>query len=202
MTSVSVISEMHFSFLLTCLLRGMTYPASYMANLNSVSTHMPLARHDRFEYRMVNEMTVSTHMPLARHDLNATEWFLEDSMFLLTCLLRGMTEKGIFLSHSPKFLLTCLLRGMTVFFRSFVNQQRVSTHMPLARHDPQRSHILFWLSVSTHMPLARHDYIRRYVINTVRVSTHMPLARHDASWRTWALWQWTFLLTCLLRGMT
>ena len=42
----------------------------------------------------------------------------------------------------------------------------VSTHMPLARHDPKLFVSLLPLSVSTHMPLARHDIlaaIREYV---------------------------------------
>ena len=33
------------------------------------------------------------------------------------------------------FLLTCLLRGMTVVANMIGKGQHVSTHMPLARHD-------------------------------------------------------------------
>ena len=39
--------------------------------------------------------------------------------FLLTCLLRGMTDCKVRDPHIYKFLLTCLLRGMTEIF--FVN---------------------------------------------------------------------------------
>ena len=56
---------------------------------------------------------VSTHMPLARHDkdyLSLIHFFYE-------------------------FLLTCLLRGMTECRKVFCDEVNVSTHMPLARHD-------------------------------------------------------------------
>ena len=55
--------------------------------------------------------------------------------------------------------------------------------------------------VSTHMPLTRHD---RGFSNTNRlcgVSTHMPLTRHDSMNHIYFK-QDGFLLTCLLRGMT
>ena len=78
----------------------------------------------------------------------------------------------------------------------------VSTHMPLARHDPVRGilvlqkprflltcllrgmtgcrcHLFFSRAVSTHMPLARHDGCTHAGIDEMFVSTHMPLARHD-----------------------
>ena len=35
---------------------------------------------------------------------------------------------------------------------------RVSTHMPLARHDLSTFNGALAYAVSTHMPLARHDY--------------------------------------------
>ena len=55
-------------FLLTCLLRGMTQDSPPRAHMHSVSTHMPLARHDSAVYGEVQNKLVSTHMPLARHD--------------------------------------------------------------------------------------------------------------------------------------
>ena len=97
---------------------------------------MPLARHDDGIVFLLHTQIVSTHMPLARHDV-----FSEDhdagsdrfyshasceawhsvhihttslKLFLLTCLLRGMTYCKRHGFHSCKFLLTCLLRGMTV----------------------------------------------------------------------------------------
>ena len=56
---------------------------------------------------------------------------------------------------------------------------RVSTHMPLARHDPSKGSISATDGVSTHMPLARHDLEVVLVEIHLLVSTHMPLARHD-----------------------
>ena len=78
-------------FLLTCLLRGMTSTQTRRVVCISVSTHLPLARHD--------------------HALNVH--ILQRRGFLLTCLLRGMTSIGVQLVFAYSFLLTCLLRGMT-----------------------------------------------------------------------------------------
>ena len=58
------------SFLLTCLLRGMTSRWTSGLPIILVSTHMPLARHDLSAICCANSFRVSTHMPLARHDLN------------------------------------------------------------------------------------------------------------------------------------
>ena len=57
-------------------------------------------------------------------------------MFLLTCLLRGMTLQYIRSNEDMiEFLLTCLLRGMTHMLHLSIIHILVSTHMPLARHD-------------------------------------------------------------------
>ena len=56
-------------------------------------------------------------------------------VFLLTCLLRGMTANGRIYLDNAKFLLTCLLRGMTKDYSAIEHTFYVSTHMPLARHD-------------------------------------------------------------------
>ena len=56
-----------------------------------VSTHMPLARHDKVADHNALPGTVSTHMPLARHDTSAVRRGVKVRSFLLTCLLRGMT---------------------------------------------------------------------------------------------------------------
>ena len=144
-------------FLLTCLLRGMTRALRLHCQLKVVSTHMPLARHDNVFKLFSDAWFVSTHMPLARHDC-ALPIFPREPMFLLTCLLRGMT--GLLMSriyplkvsthmplarhdggpvkHTPRlrrFLLTCLLRGMTRLEAQLDLYGLVSTHMPLARHD-------------------------------------------------------------------
>ena len=110
---------------------------------------------------------VSTHMPLARHDksMERSGGYIQ---FLLTCLLRGMTlgvmDGYIFpkvSTHMPlarhdlywdllareilAFLLTCLLRGMTVIRGKNAVNIIVSTHMPLARHDKILSSVFFIL---------------------------------------------------------
>ncbi len=56
---------------------------------------------------------------------------------------------------------------------------KVSTHMPLARHDTNTLKMNIKNHVSTHMPLARHDPLHRFGWFITNVSTHMPLARHD-----------------------
>ena len=151
-------------FLLTCLLRGMTAPQTTRRLLLQISTHMPLARHDLTSYMSFIQHTISTHMPLARHDdslkvyasngfyfyshASCEAWLYTFSVdafpfiFLLTCLLRGMTSYKLIFSAFVKFLLTCLLRGMT------------NNGAPLN----------IWLCISTHMPLARHDRCYRFGI--------------------------------------
>ena len=100
-----------------------------------VSTHMPLARHDKSLAGSTSTNSVSTHMPLARHDSSCVLLLLRLTEFLLTCLLRGMTDYSITLTMSDM----------------------VSTHMPLARHDSEILAVDPSYLVSTHMPLARHD---------------------------------------------
>ena len=118
---------------------------------------MPLARHDGCLSVLVNDRGVSTHMPLARHDLGGLGRFGCGRVFLLTCLLRGMTSRTEI--HSAEIA--------------------VSTHMPLARHDKMMGDYSRYTTVSTHMPLARHDFLFFHTFLNLRVSTHMPLARHD-----------------------
>ena len=60
---------------------------------NIVSTHMPLARHDSWQIVGRHQSKVSTHMPLARHDSAAPMLVSMKCLFLLTCLLRGMTPQ-------------------------------------------------------------------------------------------------------------
>ena len=74
-------------------------------------------------------------MPLARHDLQRTSTKPCLMVFLLTCLLRGMTTIAGTDITTITFLLTCLLRGMTKYRNGINGNTYVSTHMPLARHD-------------------------------------------------------------------
>ena len=62
--------------------------------------------------------------------------------FLLTCLLRGMTDITVLAGHIYRFLLTCLLRGMTNVAENTKAETQVSTHMPLARHDKAEGFIV------------------------------------------------------------
>ena len=68
MTLLSAEPAPTIKFLLTCLLRGMTRCLAERHIVPFVSTHMPLARHDRLAGIVPAEDAVSTHMPLARHD--------------------------------------------------------------------------------------------------------------------------------------
>ena len=52
-------------------------------------------------------------MPLARHDDETLRETGHGGVFLLTCLLRGMTMCLNVRTENRRFLLTCLLRGMT-----------------------------------------------------------------------------------------
>ena len=95
MTVISCLLWPGTKFLLTCLLRGMTHLFAICCAKSFVSTHMPLARHDKRRWK---KMAVKT-------------------LFLLTCLLRGMTRNLGEPGTIPQFLLTCLLRGMTIYSR-------------------------------------------------------------------------------------
>ena len=46
---------------------------------------------------------------------------------------------------------------MTCHIQSIMTWNKVSTHMPLARHDADSAMLTEKFTVSTHMPLARHD---------------------------------------------
>ena len=84
------VSDRH-PFLLTCLLRGMTTTDFAIPYNGTVSTHMPLARHDKSRIYPGAGRMVSTHMPIARHDGWSPGSDDGRPEFLLTCLLRGMT---------------------------------------------------------------------------------------------------------------
>ena len=91
MTLTKSILSHALAFLLTCLLRGMTALSQQRSTFFTVSTHMPLARHDINGLPELHRQRVSTHMPLARHDGPRASGRLPLWRFLLTCLLRGMT---------------------------------------------------------------------------------------------------------------
>ena len=172
---------MCINFLLTCLLRGMTAPVW------------------RSRYTCLG---VSTHMPLARHDSNRFKAFttLEGFYSHASCeawRLEHFTNRDAlsFYSHaSCEAWRQDLLRSLYFF--------RVSTHMPLARHDLVASNKRsVWSSFYSHASCeawlnrllessdldgfyshasceAWHNCICNYARLDL-VSTHMPLARHD-----------------------
>ena len=76
-------------------------------------------------------------------------------------------------------LKSCLLRGMTLVERKRERRWKVSTHMPLARHDA----IIAYMA-----------YLDRFLLTC--------LLRGMTIWRRKRTWCTGFLLTCLLRGMT
>ena len=139
-------------------------------------------------------------MPLARHDLICL--FIDiHIMFLLTCLLRGMTLLPIYMIYPLMVSTHMPLARHDEEMQTQTKTILVSTHMPLARHDNSYDGMNAFLSVSTHMPLARHDAAGTKRKCVRDVSTHMPLARHDQVPYCF-LGLAMFLLTCLLRGMT
>ena len=100
------------------------------------------------------------------------------------------------------FLLTCLLRGMTKLLFNYHSFDLVSTHMPLARHDMIERQTLNELFVSTHMPLARHDIPEYNIYRYEHQFLLTCLLRGMTSSAADQLRTDQFLLTCLLRGMT
>ena len=103
-----------WKFLLTCLLRGMTSLCSCACMVLSISTHMPLARHDSNQ----NQCRYNIGYFYSHASCEAWPFFLSYKIvnltFLLTCLLRGMTLQDFHDMYYSAFLLTCLLRGMTI----------------------------------------------------------------------------------------
>ena len=105
------------------------------------------------------------------------------------------------------FLLTCLLRGMT--FRMFPPTIRrwISTHMPLARHDQNQQALCnilthfyshasceawherdeftnYFANFYSHASCEAWHLSRHHASFFLQISTHMPLARHDHPWIT------------------
>ena len=167
-------------FLLTCLLRGMT-----RAGRDSRGNAENFYSHASCEAWHGNSSLM----------MNCQNFYSHASCEAWRGRIRNGPDVWNFYSHASceawpdaisgvcivfQFLLTCLLRGMTKRWIMTDVFTIISTHMPLARHD-MRS-------------LARSTYFG--------ISTHMPLARHDITWFTYVLSPATFLLTCLLRGMT
>ena len=122
----------------------------------------------------------STHMPLTRHDRTRLEkpvhlfggFYSHASCEAWLCHWKNP-------SVLPMFLLTCLLRGMTECNRVFGTAWGFYSHASCEAWQcvPPVPYPL--CAVSTHMPLARHDKCEVCGETYSEVSTHMPLARHD-----------------------
>ena len=100
------------------------------------------------------------------------------------------------------FLLTCLLRGMTNDPEAELILIFVSTHMPLARHDsittsPYTEQIGFLLTC-----LLRGMTANVYMITWITEFLLTCLLRGMTPLSSAVRYRSTFLLTCLLRGMT
>ena len=80
-------------------------------------------------------MTISTHMPLARHDRK--DCILSHSLyhFYSHASCEAWLSLLVLKETTEVFLLTCLLRGMTTEEVDNSKMFMISTHMPLARHD-------------------------------------------------------------------
>ena len=77
------------------------------------------------------------------------------------------------------FLLTRLLRGVTEVIVRDWNNYGISTHTPLARRDKLMPLGVPEEIISTHTPLARRDLAVFLLYTGCRISTHTPLARRD-----------------------
>ena len=145
-----------FTFLLTCLLRGMTrtlcgHNFTFQFLLTCLLRGMTRLRCEKKANK-----EISTHMPLARHDDGNPK--------------RNWSDKN-FYSHASceawRFLPSASVSAFHFYSHASCEawqdlrckkiRLRISTHMPLARHDATVEIILLWHSISTHMPLARHD---------------------------------------------
>ena len=189
-------------FLLTCLLRGMTKISYWNTEVISISTHMPLARHDgKGSYKHYETLNFYSHASCEAW-LNSLFDKLLCSIFLLTCLLRGMTRIQWLKWLKVLFLLTCLLRGMTSTAQITLRCQKFLLTCLLRGMTCIRDRLRRIFIISTHMPLARHD-------NSVECFDNCTGDFYSHA--SCEAWQWysascfhsvQFLLTCLLRGMT
>ena len=163
-----------YVFLLTCLLRGITPHVTDIDNIHWVYTHMPLAMHDL----LVPLGSRPDSRFYSHASCEAWPWFpsifLWQSTFLLTCLTCSWCRP-------QKFLLTCLLRGMTSRTITSLKKSRFLLTCLLRGMTSQPvEQPAFGSYISTHMPLARHDRTIIDLLTYPYISTHMPLARHDS----------------------
>ena len=169
------------TFLLTCLLRGMTIEAATMMIVRTdFYSHASCEAWRRKLHPLFNLRPISTHMPLARHDKEISDKTKKQVNFYSHASCEAW-RSWIRLRHiHRRFLLTCLLRGMTMCFCLLQDGQYISTHMPLARHDQDAGYLL-------------EDIQNFYSHASCEAWLHCPGNQQGYG---------AFLLTCLLRGMT
>ncbi len=85
-------------------------------------------------------LQVSTHTPHARCDRTCSYFTSGQFKFLLTHLMRGVTNNNEIYANAERFLLTHLMRGVTINKENKIDKILVSTHTPHARcdNDPSR----------------------------------------------------------------
>ena len=172
-------SSMIGAFLLTCLLRGMTKSSHIRKQRTGVSTHMPLARHDAYMIQNIpSRFRFYSHASCEAWPTTGSSAALSN-LFLLTCLLRGMTPSPWPPAVLLRFLLTCLLRGMTFFFAVAPYVSGFYSHASCEA----------WL----YTVLTYCIYVQFLLTCLLRGMTVLFLASCCRN---------GFLLTCLLRGMT
>ena len=103
--------------------------------VHHISTHTPHARCDAADKSIFKTISISTHTPHARCDHNYWQWNRQCHKFLLTHLMRGVTD------------------GTDVLLQVSV----ISTHTPHARCDGRCQLMVKTIGISTHTPHARCD---------------------------------------------
>ena len=211
------------TFLLTCLLRGMTAFLELLSNEQGFLLTCLLRGMTKSRRRWAYLESFYSHASCEAWHITAVPDYVSFSFYSHASCEAWLYPWYPF-GQWGKFLLTCLLRGMTaaVYVRDSIGE--VSTHMPLARHDQQpRGKGCAGKGVSTHMPLARHDggkndiyMIARFLLTcllrgmtyTCKSGTTVWSFYSHASCEAWHVVSLMvavsngFLLTCLLRGMT
>ena len=101
------------AFLLTRLLRGVTFSWRPIQGNSLISTHTPLARRDTNAKTEITSHVKFLLTRLLRGVTFNTDGFIRPRQFLLTRLLRGVTHQTGEDFWPRQFLLTRLLRGVT-----------------------------------------------------------------------------------------
>ena len=107
----------------------------YDQHLPKISTHTPLARRDAAQHFVAHLVAISTHTPLARRDLLRVAHDNHFHISTHTPLARRDFSSFCSSTAAIPFLLTRLLRGVTQPQPLSKLAGQISTHTPLARRD-------------------------------------------------------------------